>query len=142
MAAAAILGVCILGGSFLLSSSVNDATKQLVAMSESMGEMKNTLASAAPTPAPRREARRRGPDPDKVYAVNVKDAASKGPADARVTLVEFSDFQCPFCARVSPTLAKIEEEYPDDVRIVFKHLPLSMHPKAPAAHAAAGPALG
>ena len=54
-----------------------------------------------------------------------------------MTVVEFSDFQCPFCSRVTPTLKQIEEAYGKDVRIVFKHLPLRMHTKAPAAHAAA-----
>jgi len=54
-----------------------------------------------------------------------------------VTIVEFSDFQCPFCARVTPTLAQLRSEYPDEVRVIFKHLPLPMHPQAePAARAA------
>jgi protein-disulfide isomerase len=49
---------------------------------------------------------------------------AKGPAGAPVTVVEFSDFQCPFCARVNPTLAKIQETYAGKVRIVFRDLPL------------------
>jgi protein-disulfide isomerase len=43
----------------------------------------------------------------------------------------------PFCSRVTPTLRQIEREYGEKIRIVFKHLPLTMHPKAPGAHAAA-----
>ncbi len=87
-------------------------------------------------PLAQRDAGQR-PDPGKRYNVNIAGAPVKGPADAKVSIVEFSDFQCPFCARVTPTLAQIEKEYGDQVRVVFKHLPLSSHPKAPAAHAAA-----
>ncbi len=54
-----------------------------------------------------------------------------GPADAPVTIVEFSDFECPFCGRVEPTLEKIRETYGDKVRLVFKQLPLTnIHPQA------------
>ena len=61
----------------------------------------------------------------------------KGPANAKVTIVEFSDFQCPFCGRVMPTLQQIEKNYGNDVRIVFIHNPLPFHPNAePAAEAA------
>jgi len=55
---------------------------------------------------------------------------SRGPNSAPVTIVEFSDFQCPYCARVGPTLDQILDRYPDQVRIVFRHLPLPFHKEA------------
>ncbi len=73
------------------------------------------------------------PDPSKNFAVPTDDRPAAGPEDALVTIVEFSDFQCPFCSRVNPTMAKIKETYPEDVRVVFRNLPLPMHPQAPAA---------
>ncbi|MBI1827049.1 MAG: DsbA family protein [Planctomycetes bacterium] len=62
---------------------------------------------------------------------------SKGPKDARVTVIEFSDFQCPFCSRGAATFKQIHEVYGDKVRIVFREFPLGMHQRAqPAAEAA------
>lgn len=55
---------------------------------------------------------------------------SKGPANAPVTIVEFSDFQCPFCSRLTPTLKQVEEKYGDKVRIVFRQYPLPFHQNA------------
>jgi protein-disulfide isomerase len=55
---------------------------------------------------------------------------SRGPADAAVTLVEFSDYECPFCGKVEPTLDKLARLYPDDLRIVYRHFPLPSHPNA------------
>ena len=71
------------------------------------------------------------PSPETNYAVPTDGRAQFGKDDALVTIVEFSDFQCPFCNRVNPTIKKIKETYPDDVRIVFRQLPLPMHPQAP-----------
>jgi protein-disulfide isomerase len=75
--------------------------------------------------------------PFKETPVSIGDAPVFGKADAKVTIVEFSDYQCPFCARVNPTLAKVRETYGDRVKIVFKDYPLPNHPQAPKAAEAA-----
>jgi protein-disulfide isomerase len=62
-----------------------------------------------------------------------------GPRTAPVTIVIFSDFECPYCSRVEPTLAQVKSTYADKVRFVWKNQPLPMHPSAkPAAEAAQG----
>lgn len=53
-----------------------------------------------------------------------------GKKDAPVTIVEYSDFQCPYCSRGYQTVKEVEKMYPEKVRIVFKHLPLDFHPMA------------
>lgn len=53
-----------------------------------------------------------------------------GPKDAKITIVEYSDFECPYCSRGYQTIKEVLKAYPNDVRIVFKHLPLDFHPKA------------
>ena len=72
----------------------------------------------------------KGPDPARVYAIKVDGAPSKGPETAPVTIAEFSEFQCPFCLKVDPTIRRIADVYKDQVRIVWKHLPLSIHQHA------------
>ncbi len=62
--------------------------------------------------------------------VALATAPVRGPATAPVTIVEFSDFQCPFCSRVGPTVKQIEDTYGDKVRLAFRHYPLSFHPMA------------
>ena len=64
-------------------------------------------------------------------------APRRGPEKAPVTIVEFSDFQCPFCVRAQPTLRRVRETYADKVRFVFLDFPLDMHPQAKKAHEAA-----
>src|SRR6185312_10750016 len=91
-----------------------------------------TAAAAAPAPsAP-------SADSNDKYDVKVGDAPVKGPASAPVTVVAFSDFQCPFCSRAVPTIHQLETEYGGKVKIVFKQFPLPFHDKA---HLAAEAAL-
>jgi protein-disulfide isomerase len=71
-----------------------------------------------------------GPDPTQVHTIRTDGAPSKGPATAPVTIAEFSEFQCPFCLKADPTVKRITEVYKDQVRIVWKHYPLSSHQNA------------
>ena len=76
-------------------------------------------------------------DPPRL-AVGMAGDPSRGPADAPVTIVEFSDFQCPYCSRAIDTLKKIEENYAGKIRLVYRDYPLvSIHPNAARAAEAA-----
>ncbi len=58
------------------------------------------------------------------------DDITYGPSDASVTLIEYSDFQCPFCAEYAPMLATLREKYGDQVKFVYRFFPLADHPYA------------
>jgi len=68
--------------------------------------------------------------------VAAASGASKGPAGAPIELIEFSDFQCPYCQRANPTVDQVLQTYGDRIHFVYRHFPLSNHPNArPAAEA-------
>jgi protein-disulfide isomerase len=69
--------------------------------------------------------------------INLGHAPTKGPAAAPVSLVEFSDFECPYCAQAAPIVQQLAAAYPTQVRFAFKHYPLPMHKESPLAHEAA-----
>ena len=71
----------------------------------------------------------------KPYRVNFDGEGfpSVGPSDAPITLVEFSDFECPFCSQFVATLEEVKKKYGDQVRLVFRQFPLSIHANAPKA---------
>jgi protein-disulfide isomerase len=82
---------------------------------------------SAPAPAAQAE---------QVQDIQLGDAPTRGPKSAAVTVVIFSDFECPFCGRVVPTLHQLEEQYKGKLRLAFKHQPLGFHANAkPAAMA-------
>jgi len=71
------------------------------------------------------------------FAVETGAGPSLGPPEAKVTLVEFSDFQCPYCARASAMVRRLRELYPKALRVEFREFPLQQHPEARAAAEAA-----
>src|SRR5262249_16260857 len=79
-----------------------------------------TAPAALPADAPQ----------DDSQIIPIGDAPAEGPAGALVTVVEFSDFQCPFCSRVAPTLPQLPHRYGADLRIVWRNNPLPFHDHA------------
>ena len=131
---AIILGLSVLGGAYFLGGAIDRASDRVAELGTALSKIE---VAGAPKPAAAPPAPKRGPDPSKVYDINLAGSPSKGGGEeAEVTVVEFSDFQCPFCGRVNGTLNQVQDEYGERVRIVFKHLPLRMHAQAPLAHAA------
>ena len=100
--------------------------------------MKKAGSAPAQAAAPRDPSAPPEPDQDeKVHAVTAGKAPSRGPKNAPITMIVYSDFQCPFCSRVEPTIERIEKEYPGKIRVVWKDFPLGFHQNAkPAAIAA------
>ncbi|MBI3768316.1 MAG: thioredoxin domain-containing protein [Deltaproteobacteria bacterium] len=71
------------------------------------------------------------------HEIPLANAYVRGPKDAPVTIVEFSDFQCPYCAQATALVDQVLKAYPQNVNFVYKNFPLPMHPNAdPAARAA------
>ena len=77
----------------------------------------------------------KAPDPP-TYEIYTKGHPSLGPEHARVTVVMFSDFECPFSKKVMPTIYEVLDRFPEDVRLVFRHFPLRIHRRAQLAHEA------
>lgn len=94
---------------------------------ELVGKLRETAAISYNLPVP------------KMPRLEIDDggAPALGPAGAKVTLVEFSDFECPYCGRASRVLKELMAFYPNDLRLVFRDFPLAQHPRARAAAEAA-----
>jgi len=97
--------------------------EQLTGFVDQLKQKHGVQVTLAPPNLPRVEVVAKGP--------------SRGPDNAAVTIVEFSDFQCPYCSRVYPTVEKLMKDYDGKVRLVFRHFPLSFHPNAEKAAEAA-----
>ncbi len=118
------------------SADVAEMRNQQRMILAKLGEIEKKLDQAGARPAARQAAA--GPDATKAYDLPVGDSAIRGPENAPVTIVEFSDYQCPFCARSEPLIRDVMKEFPTQVRFVYKHMPLvSLHPNAMGAAQAA-----
>ena len=73
------------------------------------------------------------PDPTAIYRATVGDAPVRGATNPKVTLVEWADFECPYCARLNDAIDTVLQRHPDDLRVVYKQFPLANHPHGPIA---------
>ncbi|HTO08788.1 MAG TPA: thioredoxin domain-containing protein [Myxococcota bacterium] len=104
----------------------NPSQKQLQAIQDKQDEILTKL-NAIQDRLPRQAA---GEEYDKVYTIAVGDSPVRGDPDGKVTIVEFSDFQCPYCAGAAPIITQVLQKYPKGVRFVYKQFPLPMHSTA------------
>ena len=122
-----------------LAVALKDVGKLTVRVDALESQLKAVKQDAANRPQPQQPQPQQPPAEDlsKVYDIPVADSYVLGKADARITIVEFADFQCPFCARFHPFINEVYKAFPNDVKIVVKNFPLGFHPNArPAAKAA------
>lgn len=118
-----IAGCSVLALALILSSV--SSGKGLLALGANPVAAAPTPTPVAPTPDPSAAAPAAGP----VKPVDDTDHVL-GAKNAKVTLIEYSDFECPFCKRHFSTMQQVLKEYPNDVRVVFRHFPLSFHQNA------------
>jgi len=105
--------------------ALKEQQAEILAKLAALDESVKKVAAAAPA--------RRGPpaeDFDKVHQIDVSSAAVLGNPNAPITVVEFSDFECPYCARSAPDVKALQAKYPDKGRVVYKHFPLGFHKSA------------
>lgn len=112
-------------------------------LTERMNNLENRLSSLETVLKQLAEAKPEkpsGPPPEdyaKEYDIPVAHSPIRGPKDAPITIVEFVDFECPFCARFHPPIKQVLEAYPEQVNYMVKNMPLSFHPNARSAAKAA-----
>jgi protein-disulfide isomerase len=117
-----------------VNKKLDEISKKLDALEKKVGA--GGAMAQRPQPPP-------GPDPNTVYSVAIDGAPMKGSKNAKVTIVKAFEFACPFCERVNGTLAELQKQYGDDLRIVSKHY--VVHPQVatlPAQAACAAHKLG
>lgn len=94
--------------------------KDILARLESLDKAVQQVKAAPAPPAARPPI-----DPNKVYDIPIGTSALKGPKDAKVTIIKFSDYQCPFCAQSASLVEEVLKAYPKDVNLAYKQFPLT-----------------
>lgn len=131
-----VVGIAIILAALLVSATVYIS---LSSLSSTIGNLK---LSAAPSgwaaggvqqaAQPNQQAQAAQPQQQQQQAADIKlqGLPYQGAANAKVTVVEYSDFQCPFCKRAYPTVKQLLSEYGDRIKFYYKHFPLSFHQNA------------
>ena len=116
----------LLSGGCVDKKKVDDIEKsqkvildKLTAIEKNLNKILNESQQKKPTP-----------NYSSVYDIPIGNSPVRGNKNAPVTIVEFSDFQCPYCSKAQPVLEAVLKAYPEDVKLVFKNYPLPFHKQA------------
>jgi protein-disulfide isomerase len=111
---------------------LKEGQKAILERIEKIEKTQNELLASWQKTSPKRPA----VDYNKVYDIEVGESPVRGAKEAKITLIEFSDFQCPYSKSAQPLIEKLLKAYPDDLKHVYKNFPLRFHKEAmPAAKA-------
>lgn len=114
-----------------IKSQIEEILSRQEAMDKRLASMESSLVVIkAPFAAMEKMKMPPAEDFSKEYKIDIEQSQVKGKKNAKVTIVEFSDFQCPFSKRFHAIITDVLNAYPNDVNFVFKNFPLSMHPQA------------
>jgi protein-disulfide isomerase len=125
----------------LIHFALNDKQLTVIAQNQQkimqdIKAIKSQLASAGGFQRPAMQPQRPSVDVNKIFQIDSNNSPYLGNKNAKVTITEFSDFQCPYSQRFHPVIQQVMKAYPDKVKFVFENFPLQFHPFAkPAAKA-------
>ena len=123
---AGVLVLCTIGFFILLGVVLNGGGLNLGTLNSDK-VVANEADDLLPSPsAPTAQKPGNNPAP----AIDLKEDHIRGNVNAKVTLLEYSDFECPFCGKFTPSIDQAMKEYGDKIRVVYRHFPLSFHPQA------------
>ncbi len=134
--AAASFGITTLILSCLLFTSINNKHLEQAPFANPVIQAAPSAGNAVAAPAPPAAAQAQPAPSNAVKFDDLDGRPSLGPKNAQITIVEFSDFFCPFCKRISPTMDQLMAKYAGKIRRVWRHYPLSMHAGSDRAHEA------
>lgn len=113
-----------------LAKTVNDVKDGQQVILKKLSTLEKTIANISVGNKSNKKDQPPKADPNKVYNIEVGDSYTMGPDNAKVTMIEWTDFQWPHCARSVSLIDDLHKKYPNDLRIVVKQFPLSFHKQA------------
>lgn len=106
-----------------IQKTLDEIQKTQKEILQKLNELERKVSGRAPSAAP-------AIDPNNVHNIPIGNSPVKGDKNAPVTIVEFSDFQCPYCAQLLPTLKEVLKAFPKKVKLIYKQYPLPFHAQA------------
>ena len=123
------------GGSFNQQARLDSLEKKVTELESNLEAVGYILEKRAGMSI--EDAKKEMEEANKVWDIPDEDSPVFGNTkNPKLTIVEFTEFQCPYCSRIAPVMQELNKKYPNDIKFVYKHFPLSFHSNAQAAAAA------